>query len=89
MDRQKHLAGCASGPGTTQNIVTEGADMERDVRAAVEVFVERFGCNAFIEAVSRYRDSILAGKAQQALIWRSIADAIESHSDAHALRSMH
>jgi len=63
--------------------------MERDVRAAVEAFVERFGGNALVEAVSRYRDSILAGKAQQALAWRSIAEAIENSSDAQALRSMH
>jgi hypothetical protein len=63
--------------------------MDRDLKTAVEAFVERFGCQAFVEAVSRYRDSILEGKTQQALAWRSIADAIETHSDSHALRSMH
>ncbi len=60
--------------------------MDRDLQTAVEAFVERFGCSALTEAVSRYRDSILQGKAQQALAWRSIADAIETHSDSSALR---
>lgn len=62
--------------------------MERDLQTAVEAFVERFGCAALTEAVSRYRDSIMAGKAQQALAWRSIADAIESLSDSSALRAI-
>lgn len=62
--------------------------MERDLQTAVEAFVERFGCTALTEAVSRYRDSIMEGKAQQALAWRSIADAIESLSDSSALRAI-
>ncbi len=62
--------------------------MERDLKTAVEAFVERFGCAALTEAVSRYRDSIKAGQAQQALAWRSIADAIESLSDSQALRAI-
>lgn len=62
--------------------------MERDLQTAVEAFVERFGCGALSEAISRYRDSILEGKAQQALAWRSIADAIEMLGDRHALRAI-
>jgi len=74
-------------PGKTP--MTREADiMDRDLQTAVEAFVERFGCAALTEAVSRYRDAILAGRTQQALAWRSIADAIEDHSDSQALRAI-
>ena len=63
--------------------------MQRDLETAVEAFIERFGCGALAEAVSRYRDSILEGKAQQALAWRSIAHALEDLNQTEVLRSMH
>ncbi len=63
--------------------------MSRDLKYAIEVFVERFGRGALNEAIVRYRDSIAAGNAQQALAWRCIADGIEDLSDADGLRSVH
>ena len=63
--------------------------MSRDLKYAIEVFVERFGCGALNEAIVRYRDSIAAGNAQQALAWRTIANGIENLSHSDSLRSVH
>ena len=74
--------------GALPGILKGGCCMERDLQTAVEAFVERFGNTAMTEAVSRYRDSILEDKAQQALAWRSIADAIDNLRDSQALRAI-
>lgn len=63
--------------------------MSRDLKYAIEVFVERFGCGAHNEAIARYRDSIAAGDAPQALAWRTIANGIEDLSNSDGLRSVH
>jgi hypothetical protein len=60
--------------------------MKRDIQYAVQVLVEKFGRGALGEAINRYRDSIAEGKPQQALAWRSIADAIQSRA---SLRPVH
>lgn len=61
---------------------------DRDVRRTVQLFIDRYGADAALEAALQAEAMLVAGRMEGAAAWREIVRAIES-SRANEQRTEH